>query len=97
MRTTNYVRAITMYDRIHQAIVEAVNSELRNRGMKTVAMAFNSKPSPASLLLEFHGPTDEAGEAGRIFAEVKGAAAEAVTRFDVEWLVVGQATAQKSL
>ena len=88
----NFIRAITLADRIHRAIVEEMNSELRRRDLKTRALAINTKASPETLLIELRDSDSEGYVAGLIFKDVRHKAVELVVRSRVERLVISKTT-----
>jgi len=96
MPLKNHTRAITMADRIHQAMVKEINSELRRRDLKTRALSINTKVSPETLLIELSDGSDsEEYLAGLIFKEARFRAVELVVRSRVKRLVVGKIAKKK--
>jgi len=87
----NLCKVITMSDRIHRAIVEEMNSELRRRDLKIRALPINTKASPETLLIELSdGADSEKYVAGLIFKDVQHKAVELAVRSQVEPMVVIQ-------
>jgi len=87
----NHLRTITLADRIHQAVVEEMNSELEKRDLKIRALSINISASPETLLIELSDGSDaEKYVAGLIFKDVRHKAVELAVRSQVKPLVVIQ-------